>query len=76
MPGFDEDVIIKIDEDSGYLFDTSVGKIITKEESLEIWRYLYKNKSKIGQITVNAPVNEIEQFINKIIYITKNDSFW
>ena len=34
MPGFDEDVIIKIDKDSGYLLDTSVGKIITKEESI------------------------------------------
>lgn len=75
MPGFNEDVIIKIDEDSGYLIDTSVGKVITKEESLEIWRYLYKNKNKIGQITINVPVNEIEQLINKIIFITKNDSF-
>lgn len=32
MPGFEEDVIIKVDEESGYLYDTSTNKIITKEE--------------------------------------------
>ncbi len=77
MPGFDEDTIFKIDEDSGYLFNTETGKIITKEESLVIWKYLYNNKDKVGQVQIIKPefINNIEQFINKIIYITKNDSF-
>lgn len=72
MPGFDSEVIIKVDENSGYLIDTSMNKIITKEESLEIWKYLYNNREKIGLVETN---NNISQFIDKIIYITKNDSF-
>ncbi|MFW3342321.1 replication initiation protein [Aliarcobacter butzleri] len=75
MPGFEEDVIIKVDEESGYLYDTSTNKIITKEESLEIWKYLYKNKDKVGLVSKNKSTSLIKQFISKIIYITKNDSF-
>ncbi|MCT7570861.1 replication initiation protein [Aliarcobacter butzleri] len=75
MPGFDEEVIIKVDEESSYLYDTTAKKIISKEESLEIWKYLYKNRDKVGKVIKKEPVNLIEQFINKIIFITKNDSF-
>ncbi|MFW2608597.1 hypothetical protein, partial [Aliarcobacter butzleri] len=68
-------VIIKVDEESSYLYDTTAKKIISKEESLEIWKYLYKNRDKVGKVIKKEPVNLIEQFINKIIFITKNDSF-
>ncbi|MCT7535808.1 replication initiation protein [Aliarcobacter butzleri] len=75
MPGFDKEVLLKLEEDSGYLFDTSVGKIITKEESLEVWKYLYKNKDKVGLVVEDKVENEVYKYINKIIFITKKDSF-
>ena len=69
MPGFEPEVVISVQEETGYLVDTLNDKVITKEESLVIWKHLYKNKNLIGKIIVENP---IESFINKIIYIYKN----
>lgn len=70
MPGFESDVIISIQEGTGYLVNTSDNKVITKEESLVIWKHLYKNKNLVGKITVEDPTKE---FLNKVIYIFKNN---
>ncbi len=72
MPGFDPEVIISIQEETGYLKDTHNDKVITKEESLIIWRYLYKNKNLVGKMEIEDP---IKKFINTIIHIYKNDAF-
>jgi len=69
MPGFEPEVIISVQDETGYLLDTSNdNKVITKEESLVIWKYLYKNKDLVGKITLKNPV---EEFLNKVIYIYK-----
>ena len=72
LPGFDEDDIISVQEETGYLIDTLSGKAIKKEESLIIWKYLYKNRDLVGKIEIKNPVKE---YINKIFYIYKNNAF-
>ena len=71
LPGFEEE-IISIQEDTGYLIVTSSGNIITKEESLVIWKYLYKNKHLVGKIIEEDPIKD---FKNKILHINKNTVF-
>ena len=51
---------------------TSSGNIITKEESLVIWKYLYKNKHLVGKIIEEDPIKD---FKNKILHINKNTVF-
>ncbi len=70
MPGFESDVIIAVQEGTGYLINTVDNKVITKEESLVIWKHLYKNKNLVGKIIVEDPIKE---FLNKVIYIFKNN---
>lgn len=70
IPGFESDEIIAIEEETGYLVNNSTNIILTKEESLIVWKYLYKNKNLIGKIEIEDP---IKQFINKIIYIYKTN---
>ena len=72
MPGVDPEVIISTQEETGYLKDTHNDKVITKEESLIIWSYLYKNKNLVGKMEIEDP---IKKFINTIIHIYKNDAF-
>ena len=72
MPGFEPEEIIAIQEDTGYLIITSNNKIITKEESLVIWKHLYKNKNLVGKIIEENPIKD---FINQILYIHKNNAF-
>lgn len=72
LPGFDAEEIIAIQEDTGYLIVTSTNNIITKEESLVIWKYLYKNKHLVGKIVEENPISG---FINKILFIHKNSAF-
>lgn len=71
LPGFEEE-IISIQEDTGYLIVESSGNIITKEESLIIWKYLYKNKQLVGKIIEEDPIKD---FKNKILHINKNTVF-
>jgi len=71
LPGFEEE-IISIQEDTGYLIVASSGNIITKEESLVIWKYLYKNKDLVGKIIEEDPIKD---FKNKILHINKNTVF-
>lgn len=71
LPGFEEE-IISIQEDTGYLIVASSGNIITKEESLVIWKYLYKNKHLVGKIIEEDPIKD---FKNKILHINKNTVF-
>lgn len=72
MPGFDSDEIIAIQEDTGYLVTKSNNQVITKEESLVIWKHLYKNRDLVGKVTIKNPMTE---YMNKILYINKNNSF-
>lgn len=72
MPGFEEDEIISIQEETGYLLNSSSGKVIKKEESLIIWRYLYKNRDLVGKIEKE---NIAKDYINKIFFIYKNNAF-
>lgn len=70
VPGFEEDVIISIQNDTGYLVESSKNRVISKEESLVIWKYLYNNKNLIGKIEHK---NFTNVFLNKIIHIYKNN---
>lgn len=72
MPGFDSDEIVAIQEDTGYLVTKSNNQVITKEESLVIWKHLYKNRDLVGKVTMKNPITE---YMNKILYINKNNSF-
>lgn len=72
MPGFDSDEIVAIQEDTGYLITKSNNQVITKEESLVIWKHLYKNRDLVGKVTIKNPISE---YMNKILYINKNNSF-
>lgn len=72
MPGFDSDEIVAIQEDTGYLVTKSNNQIITKEESLVIWKHLYKNRDLVGKVTIKNPITD---YMNKILYINKNNSF-
>lgn len=72
MPGFDSDEIVAIQEDTGYLVTKSNNQVITKEESLVIWKHLYKNRDLVGKVTIKNPITE---YMNKILYINKNNSF-
>ena len=47
LPGFDEDDMISVQEETGYLINCTTGKAIKKEESLLIWRFLYKNRDLV-----------------------------
>ena len=70
-PGFMEDTIIAVDE-TGLLVNDKAKKIITKEESFEVWKYLHKNRDKVGCIEkVTAP---IKKFINETIVIEKKNA--
>lgn len=71
LPGFEED-IISVQEETGYLINSSTGKAIKKEESLIIWKYLYKNRDLIGKIERKNPLTE---YINNILFIYKNNAF-
>ena len=71
LPGFEEE-IISIQEDTGYLIVTSSGNIITKKESLVIWKNSYKNKHLVGKIIEEDPIKD---FKNKILHINKNTVF-
>lgn len=66
IPGFSEDTIISVDEATGYLYDNNKEKIITKEESLIVWKELYKNKSLIGKVN-----RIVDKYINVKINIKK-----
>ena len=46
--------------------------MIKKEESLLIWRYLYKNRNLVGKIIKDDPTKE---FINKVFTINKKNKF-
>lgn len=72
MPGFDNDEIVAIQEDTGYLVTKSNNQVITKEESLVIWKHLYKNRDLVGKVTIKNPITD---YMNKILYINKNNSF-
>ncbi|CAM3970408.1 replication initiation protein [Arcobacter cloacae] len=72
MPGFDSDEIVAIQEDTGYLVTKSNNQVITKEESLVIWKHLYKNRDLVGKVTIKNPITD---YMNKILYINKNNSF-
>jgi len=71
-PGFDADVIIKIDEDTGYLFDTDRNIIINKEESLIIWKYLFNNRDKIGKINSYNPADKFKNLTINIKKLNEN----
>tara|TARA_B100001063_G_scaffold246576_1_gene286390 strand:- start:3368 stop:4846 length:1479 start_codon:yes stop_codon:yes gene_type:complete len=72
LPGFDKEDIISVQNETGYLFNTTSGAVLKKEESLIIWRYLYKNRELVGKIVKNNPAKE---FINKIFSIKKKNEF-
>ncbi len=72
VPGFEPEEVISVQEQTGYLVSTSSGKVITKEESLMIWRYLYKNRDLIGKIQIENPA---KKYIYKIFFIHKNNEF-
>lgn len=65
-PNFHEDTIIKIDE-NGLLMNGKTEKIMTKEESYEIWKYLYKNRDKVGVLAeVTFP---LKKFVNEKVFM-------
>ena len=70
LPGFDEDDMISVQEETGYLINCTTGKAIKKEESLLIWRFLYKNRDLVGKTK-----NLVEDYINKIFFIYKKNEF-
>ena len=70
LPGFDEDDMISVQEETGYLINCTTGKAIKKEESLLIWRFLYKNRDLVGKTK-----NLVEDYINKIFFIYKKNQF-
>jgi len=72
LPGFDKENIISIQEETGYLINSTTGVIIKKEESLIIWRYLYKNRDLVGKIQKEDLTKE---YINKIFFINKKNEF-
>lgn len=68
MPGFEPEVIIGVDEKTGYLVNKEEEKIISKEESLKVWTYLYGNQNVIGKVN---KINPVEEFLNIEINIKK-----
>jgi plasmid replication initiation protein len=70
LPGFDEDDMISVQEETGYLINCTTGKAIKKEESLLIWRFLYKNRDLVGKTK-----NLVEDYMNKIFFINKKNEF-
>ena len=70
LPGFDEDDMISVQEETGYLINCTTGKAIKKEESLLIWRFLYKNRDLVGKTK-----NLVEDYLNKIFFIYKKNEF-
>ena len=70
LPGFDEDDMISVQEETGYLINCTTGKAIKKEESLLIWRFLYKNRDLVGKTK-----NLVEDYMNKIFFIYKKNQF-
>jgi plasmid replication initiation protein len=70
LPGFDEDDMISVQEETGYLINCTTGKAIKKEESLLIWRFLYKNRDLVGKTK-----NLVEEYMNKIFFIYKKNEF-
>lgn len=69
-PNFQEDTIIKVNTE-GLLENSKTGKIMTKEESYEIWKYLFKNRDKVGVIEKVVPVKKFKGL--KIVVIKKNE---
>lgn len=72
LPGFTPDDIISVQEETGYLINSTTGHVIKKEESLIIWKYLYKNRDLVGKIEKENPAKD---YINKIFYIYKQNEF-
>ena len=62
--------MISVQEETGYLINCTTGKAIKKEESLLIWRFLYKNRDLVGKTK-----NLVEDYINKIFFIYKKNEF-
>ena len=72
LPGFDNEDIISVQDETGYLLNSTTGVVLKKEESLIIWRHLYKNRDLVGKITKDDPTKE---YINKIFSIKKKNEF-
>jgi len=68
MPNFQPETIISVDEQTGYLINSTTNKAMTKEQSLIIWKLLYKNKDLVGKI---ADIDDVKQFINITVVIKK-----
>lgn len=67
-----------IDNEKGYIREKESGLIILKEESLEIWNFIYNKKEDIKEFFIDKETTlreELSNYINETIYITKNDSF-
>lgn len=69
MPNFQPETIISVEKETGYLVNTTTGKVMTKEQSLVIWKYLYKNKELVGKI---SKTNNFNKFLNVMVMIKKN----
>jgi hypothetical protein len=70
VPGYLPEVKISVEEETGYLFNEHTAKILTKEKSLEVWRYLYKNKVAVGKL---VEINPVKEFIDIEVLIQKTN---
>jgi len=70
VPGYLPEVKISVEDETGYLFNEHSSKILTKEKSLEVWRYLYKNKKAVGKIT---EINPVKEFLDVVVIIQKTN---
>lgn len=75
VPEFDEETVFGIDEDTGYIINKTEGRILSKEESLIVWKYLFNNKDRVGQLITTKIEKNVKDFINHILYITTKDTF-
>ena len=75
VPEFNSDTIFSIDADTGYIFNKTEDRILSKDESIIVWKYLFNNKDKVGQIITTNIERNVKDFINQILFITTKDSF-
>ncbi len=60
VKGFENSIIFSLDI-TGYIKIKKSGKIITKEESLVVWKYFFKNQNKLGEIQNTENISNVEK---------------
>ena len=72
IEGFQPDTIISL-SDSGYLKNKNSDELLSKAKSLQVWEYLFKNQSRVGDIINITEYVLVKKYIGKVFATEKTN---